>query len=497
MVNKYDLDSPICFDTQEDDRLKEECGVFGIYNNDDNESGRTVYYGLFALQHRGQESCGIAVTENTTVKQYKDMGLVPEVFSDDVIEKLTGKIGIGHVRYSTAGGSLRQNAQPLVSRYVKGTLALAHNGNLVNANELRDELQNQGIIFQTTIDSEVIACLLARERVSSKSVEQALERVMEKIDGSFSLVLMSPRKLIGARDKRGMRPLSIGKLGNSYLLSSETCAFEGLGAEFIRDVEPGEIVVINDDGLRSITTHCKKEPTSLCIFEHIYFARPDSTICGVSVHEARKEAGRQLAKQHPVEGDVVIGVPDSGLSAALGYAEESGIPYGVGLVKNRYIGRTFISPTQGQRENAVKIKLNALRHEISGKRVIMIDDSIVRGTTVARLINIVRAAGAKEVHMRISAPPFLHPCYYGTDVPTKENLIACRHDDIAGITAEIGADSLGFLSTHNLHDIAKGSTTGFCDACFTGNYPTIIPTDSHEENKDETEIRKSPKFTLC
>lgn len=480
-----------------EDELKEECGVFGYYNNDDEDTGRIVYYGLFALQHRGQESCGIAVTDDTVVKQYKDMGLVPEVFSEDIVEKLTGKIGIGHVRYSTAGGSLRNNAQPLVSRYVKGTLALAHNGNLVNANEIRHELQQEGMIFQTTIDSEVIACKIAKERVKCGSIEEAIEKTMEVISGSYSLVVMSPRKLIGCRDPLGMRPLSIGKLNNSYILSSETCAFDGLGAEFIRDVEPGEIVVINDDGIRSIKTHCGKEKSRMCIFEYIYFARPDSYIEGVNVYEARKEAGRQLARQHAVEGDVVIGVPDSGIPAALGYAEESGIPYGIGLVKNRYIGRTFISPTQGQRETAVKIKLNALRHTVEGKRVIMIDDSIVRGTTVARLVNILRAAGAKEVHMRVSAPKFLHPCYYGTDVPTKEKLIACKYDTVEEIAKVVGVDSLGYLGLENLHDIAKGAKCGFCDACFTGNYPTQIPSVSEEVAKDETEIRKSAKFTLC
>ncbi len=477
--------------------LKEECGVFGIYNNEDNESGRIVYYGLYALQHRGQESCGIAVTDDTVVKQYKDMGLVPDVFSDDIVEKLTGKIGIGHVRYSTAGGSFRENAQPLVSRYVKGTLALAHNGNLINANEIREELQNMGMIFQTTIDTEVIACSLAKERVKCKSIEEALEKVMYKIMGSYSLVVMSPRKLVGCRDPLGMKPLSLGKLGDSYIISSETCAFDGVGAEFVRDIEPGEIVVIDKDGLRSIKTHCNKAPSRMCIFEYIYIARPDSIIEGVGVYGARVEAGRQLARQHPVEGDIVIGVPDSGISAAIGYAEESGIPYGIGLVKNRYVGRTFISPTQGKREIAVKIKLNALRKEVEGKRVIMIDDSIVRGTTVTRLVNTLKAAGAKEVHMRVSSPRFLWPCYYGIDVPTREKLIACKYDTVEEIAEVVGVDSLGFLGLEDLYDIAKGSKCGFCDACFTGNYPTPIPNESQEEEKNETDIRKSPKFTLC
>lgn len=481
----------------EDDVLKEECGVFGIYNNDGNDSGKLTYYGLFALQHRGQESCGIAVTDDTVVKQYKDMGLVPDVFSSDIVEKLTGNIAIGHVRYSTAGGSLRANAQPLVSRYVKGTLALAHNGNLVNAHELREKLQNDGIIFQTTIDSEVIACELARARVKCSSIDEAVESIMYKIKGSYSLLVMSPRKLIGARDPLGMRPLAIGKLNNSYILSSETCAFDSIGAEFIRDVEPGEIVVIDKDGLKSIKTHCGKEKSRFCIFEFIYFARPDSVMEGKSVYEARKEAGRQLAKRHPVEGDVVIGVPDSGIPAAIGYAEESGIHYELGLVKNRYIGRTFISPTQGEREIGVKIKLNALRECVEGKRVIMIDDSIVRGTTVARLVSLLRNAGAKEVHMRVSAPPFKWPCYYGTDVPTKEKLIACRYENVEDIAREVGVDSLGYLAIEDLDVLVKGAKCGYCDACFTGNYPTEIPKHSEEESKDEAEIRKSPKFTLC
>ncbi|HIW49099.1 MAG TPA: amidophosphoribosyltransferase [Firmicutes bacterium] len=482
---------------QADTGLKEECGVFGIYNNDNDDSGRVVYYGLFALQHRGQESCGIAVTDDTVVKQYKDMGLVPDVFTDDIIEKLTGKIAIGHVRYSTAGGSLRQNCQPLVSRYVKGTLALAHNGNLVNAHELREELQKQGMIFQTTIDTEVIACQLAKERAACDSIEEAVEKVMDKIEGSYSMVVMSPRKLIGARDPLGMRPLCLGKLGNSYVIASESCALDGVGAEFIRDIDPGEIVVIDHNGLRSIRSHCGNPHTKFCIFEYIYFARPDSVIDGVSVFEARKEAGRQLAQQHPVEGDLVIGVPDSGIPAAMGYAEESGIPYGIGLVKNRYIGRTFISPTQGQREVGVRIKLNALRHEVEGKRIIMIDDSIVRGTTVARLVKTLRAAGAKEVHMRVSAPKFLWPCYYGTDVPTREKLIACKYDTVEEIAQVVGVDSLGYLGLEHLHDIAKGAKCGFCDACFTGNYPTRTPSVAEEEETNETDIRKSPKFTIC
>lgn len=481
---------------EDDENLKEECGVFGIFNNDSNDSGRITYYGLFALQHRGQESCGIAVTDDTSVKQYKDMGLVHEVFEDEILDKLTGNIAVGHVRYSTSGGSMRQNAQPLVSKYVKGTLAISHNGNLINAYELREKLENEGLIFQTTIDSEVIACIIARERVKNHSVEEAVSKTMEIIKGSYSLLVMSPRKLIGCRDPLGLRPLVIGKLDNSYILASETCALDGVGAKFVRDVEPGEIVVIDKSGLRSIKTHCGKEKSRLCIFELIYFARSDSVIEGVSVYEARKAAGRQLAIEHPVDGDIVIGVPDSGIDAAIGYSEQSKIPYGLGLVKNRYIGRTFISPTQSAREVGVKIKLNALENSIKGKRVIMIDDSIVRGTTVARLVKILRNAGAKEVHMRISSPPFLWPCYYGTDVPSKDKLIACQYplDKIAEV---IGVDSLGYLGTENLHNIAKGAKCGFCDACFTGNYPTEVPKYEQEDINNETEIRKPPKFTIC
>ncbi len=478
------------------DELKEECGVFGIYNNDDEDSGRVVYYGLFSLQHRGQESCGIAVTNDTIVKQYKDMGLVPDVFNSDILDKLTGKIAVGHVRYSTAGGSLRQNSQPLVSRYLKGALTISHNGNLVNALQLREQFENEGFIFQTTIDTEVIAYVIARERVKNPSIEEAISRMMSIVEGSYALIVMSPKKLIGCRDPLGMRPLCIGKRGKSYILSSETCALDAVGAEFIRDVEPGEIVVIDDNGINSIKTHCGKKKSAVCIFELIYFARPDSFIEGVSVYESRKEAGRQLAIESPVDADIVIGVPDSGIDAAIGYSEQSGIPYGKGLVKNRYIGRTFISPTQSQREDGVKIKLNALKSAIAGKRIIMVDDSIVRGTTVARLVNLLRNAGAKEVHMRVSSPPFMWPCYYGTDVPTRDKLIACNHS-VEEITKIAGLDSLAYLGVDKLGELRLGADFGYCDACFTGNYPTNLPPTHEQEDKDnEVEIRKSPKFTI-
>lgn len=475
--------------------VKEECGVFGIYNLEDKDSGRIVYYGLFALQHRGQESCGIAVIEDTEVKQYKDTGLVPDVFDDEILQQLTGKIAIGHVRYSTAGGSTRQNAQPLVSRYVKGTLGISHNGNITNLSELGKQLEAEGYIFHTTVDAEVLACILAKERVKTHAIEEAVSHMMNIIQGSYALVIMSPKKLIGCRDPHGIRPLVLGKRKNSYVLASETCALDGVGAEFVRDVEPGEIVVIDETGLRSIRTHCNSGKPALCIFELIYFARPDSQVDGVSVYESRKKAGMLLAQQHPVEGDIVIGVPDSGIDAAIGYAEGSGIPYGLGLVKNRYIGRTFISPTQGQREAGVKIKLNALGSSIKGKRVIMIDDSIVRGTTVKRLVQTIRNAGAKEIHMRVSSPPFLWPCYYGTDVPSREKLIACQLS-MEEIREQLGVDSIGYLSIESLHELGLGKKEGFCDACFTGNYPTAIPSQQEEEDKVEGEIRKSPKFTI-
>ena len=477
-----------------EDKLGEECGVFGIFNNDDNDSGHMAYYGLYALQHRGQESCGIAVIDDTVVKTYKDMGLVNEVFDDDILEGLKGNIAIGHVRYSTTGGSNRINSQPIISKYAKGILAIAHNGNLSNASKLRMEMEHRGLIFQTSSDPEIIAYLIAAERVKTTSLENAVNRMMDVAKGAYSLVIMSAKKLVGCRDPLGMRPLVLGKVGNSYVLASETCALDGIGGEFIRDVEPGEIVVIDKDGVRSIKDHCGKVPSKFCIFEYVYFARPDSIVEGLSVHEARRRAGRILAKEHPVEADMVIGVPDSGLDAALGYAEESGIPYGIGLIKNRYIGRTFIAPTQGAREDAVKIKLNAMRATVEGKRIVMIDDSIVRGTTCGRIVKILKDAGAKEVHMRVCSPPFLWPCYYGTDVPSKEHLIACRLN-ADEICKQINADSLGYLSLEGLHKIGEGAHTTFCDACFTGNYPTATP-EKEIEDVDEKEIRKSLKFEI-
>lgn len=445
--------------------VKEECGVFGIYDFEGREVASTIYYGLFALQHRGQESCGIAVSETSGPKgkviSYKGMGLVNEVFTQDNLEPLKGDIGVGHVRYSTAGASTRENAQPLVLNYVKGTLALAHNGNLINAAELRHDLEYTGAIFQTTIDSEVIAYHIARERLQTQTVEEAVNRACQKLRGAYSLVVMSPRKLIGARDPYGFKPLCIGKRENSYIITSETCALDTIGAEFVRDVLPGETVTITPDGgiLSDLSRAVSKEQEARCIFEYIYFARPDSQFDGVSVYAARIQAGRFLAMDSPVEADLVVGVPESGNAAALGYSLQSGIPYGTAFVKNGYVGRTFIKPKQSSRESSVKVKLNVLKEAVNGKRIIMIDDSIVRGTTSDRIVHMLREAGAKEVHVRISSPPFLWPCYFGTDVPAKDQLIA-NNRTVDEIRAMIGADSLGYLDIERLREMVDG--LGIC-----------------------------------
>lgn len=462
----------------DEDGVHEECGVFGVYDLDGGDVASTIYYGLFALQHRGQESCGIAVSDTNGPKgkvlSHKDMGLVNEVFTPEDLEKLKGNIGVGHVRYSTAGSSTRENAQPLVLNYVKGTLAMAHNGNLINAVDLREELSYTGAIFQTTIDSEVIAYHIARERLNTTSVEKAVASAMKKIVGAYSLIVLSPRKMIGARDPFGFKPLCIGKRDNTYVMSSETCALDAVGAEFVRDVLPGEIVTITADGrIESDTSMCQPVHKK-CIFEYIYFARPDSHIDGIGVYMSRIMAGRLLAKSHPVDADLVVGVPESGNVAAMGYALESGIPYGMAFIKNSYVGRTFIKPKQAQRESSVKIKLNVLTEAVKDKRVIMIDDSIVRGTTSARIVKMLKDAGAKEVHVRISSPPFLYPCYFGTDIPSEDQLIASGHtvDEICKL---IGADSLGYLEVDRLSEMINGQKD-YCDACFTGNYPIEPPT---------------------
>lgn len=462
--------------------LHEECGVFGVYNLDHTEEvASSVYYGLFALQHRGQESCGIAVSDTEApkaiVKACKGMGLVNEVFNEKKLEKLTGNIAVGHVRYPSASTSGEENTLPLVLNYIKGTLALANNGSLLNVEDLRKQLSQTGAIFQTNSDTEVIAYLIARERLTTHCVEDAIKKAMQKLKGAYCLTIMSPRKLIGARDPFGFRPLCIGKRNNTYFLSSESCGLDAVDAEFVRDVLPGEIVTIDKNGIHSDTTMCQLEKAP-CIFEYIYFARPDSIIDNVSVYNSRIMAGKILAENHPVEADIVIGVPDSGTVAAMGYALGSGIPFGVGFIKNSYIGRTFIKPKQSARESAVKIKLNAIKDVVNGKRVVMVDDSIVRGTTSEKIVRMLKSAGATEVHVRISSPPFLYPCYYGTDVPSREHLIAC-HNTTEEICKMIGADSLGYLDGERLHELIDGSKQ-YCEACFTGEYP-VAPTKEQDE----------------
>lgn len=459
------------------DSIKEECGVFGIFTEKRGSVAASAYFALYALQHRGQESCGIVVNDDGVIKMHRDIGLVPEVFTADALEKLgEGNMAVGHVRYSTTGMQNRINTQPLVISHVKGKMAIAHNGNLVNAGELREQLELDGAIFHSTNDTEVIAYLITQARIQSPSIETALEKAMDKIKGAYSLIVMSPQKLIAARDPNGFRPLCMGKRGSDVVFASESCAFDSLGAEFIRDLDPGEIVVVDKkNGVRSIRTHCDSATkSSLCVFEFIYFARPDSVIEGASVHGARLRAGAYLALEHPVQADVVVGVPDSGLDAAIGYSRQSGIPYGIGLIKNRYVGRTFIQPTQEQREDAVRIKLNALKETVSGKRVVLVDDSIVRGTTSARIVHLMREAGATEIHMRVSSPPFISPCYFGTDIDSKENLIASKMS-IPEIAKDIEVDSLGFISVDNAQKIAEGARCGFCTGCFTGNYPIDPP----------------------
>ncbi len=466
------------FFEKNDSGLHEECGVFGIYDLDGEDVAGTIYYGLFALQHRGQESAGIAVSDTNgpknNVSVIKDMGLVNEVFSKDNLDTLHGDIGVGHVRYSTAGESTRENAQPMVINYVKGTLGLAHNGNLINANELRQYLSETGAIFQSTIDTEPIAYLIARERLHTATVEEAVNKACEKLKGAFSLVVMSPRKLIAARDPYGFKPLVIGKRGKSYIFTSETAALDTIGAEFVRDVRPGETVWVKSDGVlhSDMSRALPEEKQARCIFEYIYFARLDSYIDGISVYDARIKAGGFLAQDSPVDADLVVGVPESGNAAAMGYALESGIPYGTAFVKNSYVGRTFIKPGQKSRESSVRVKLNVLREAVAGKRVIMIDDSIVRGTTSDRIVGMLKEAGAKEVHVRISSPPFLWPCYFGTDIPVREQLIAYNRS-VEDIRKIIGADSLAYLGIDRLEQMVDGLS--ICKGCFTGEYPLTPP----------------------
>lgn len=457
-----------------EDEIHEACGVFGISNMDDFDTAQITYFGLYALQHRGQESCGIAISKNGEITGHKGIGLVPEVFSEKILDRLEGNVAIGHTRYSTTGGSSVENCQPLIFTYKGGKMALAHNGNLINASKIRYELEDKGAIFQTSTDSEVIANLISRNGLKCSDLVEVLTKTMEVIEGAYALVILVKNTLVGIRDPWGMRPLCLGKIGNSYVLASENCAFDVIGAEFIRDIDPGEIVLIEGGSITSIKSKFNK-PHRFCIFEHIYFARPDSSIDGASIYRSRLEAGKLLAIESPVEADMVVGVPDSGITAAIGYSRQSGIPYGEALIKNRYVGRTFIQPTQQLRERSVGIKLNALREEIEGKRIIIIDDSIVRGTTSYKIIQMLKNAGAKEVHMRISSPPVLNPCYFGIDISSKEHLIAANYS-IEEIRKSINADTLAFLSVESLLKTPIGAPVNcFCTGCFTGEYPMKVP----------------------
>ena len=475
-------------------KLREECGVFGVYARESREVAATTYYGLFALRHRGQESCGIAVCNDGVIAAHKDLGLVEDVFTPEALTRLgPGHMAVGHVRYGTTGATDRNNAQPIVVNHCKGSLALAHNGNLVNSFGLREELELAGSIFHTTSDTEVISYVITRERLSAPSIEEAVDRAMDKLQGAYSLVIMSATKLMAVRDPRGFRPLCYGQTSDgAYVVASESCALDAVGASLIRDVEPGEILVFDGEGVRSIRTHCQRAERTMCVFEYIYFARPDSVIDGSSVHNARRRAGMFLALEHPVEADVVVGVPDSGIDAAIGFAQASGIPYGVGMIKNKYIGRTFISPGQRSREDKVRIKLNPIAATVKGKRVVLIDDSIVRGTTSARIVRLLREAGASEVHMRISAPPFLNPCYYGTDIDSRDMLIAAHHP-VEEVCRIIGADSLGYLSVENVQKLAEHGG-GFCTACFSGSYPTQVPAHTKKYRFERKLSEKEPEI---
>lgn len=475
--------------------IHEECGVFGIFENKTTHVARSAYLALYALQHRGQESCGIAVNDDGVFAHLRGDGLVPDVFTKEKLEALgMGNMAIGHVRYSTTGGKNHNNIQPLVIRHIKGNLAIAHNGNLVNAAELRKSFELGGAIFHGTSDTESIAYSIVKERLTSKSTEEAISKVMDHLRGAYSCVVMTATKLIAFRDPMGFRPLCLGKTDDgAYVVASESCALDTIGAKFIRDIKAGEILTISTSGLSSDTSHCVNKPCGLCVFEYIYFARPDSIIEGASVQRARIKAGEFLAKENPVDADIVIGVPDSGLDAALGYSNASGIPYGIGFIKNKYIGRSFIQPSQDMREDAVRIKLNVVKDNIKGKRVIMIDDSIVRGTTSARIVSLLREAGAKEVHVRISSPPFKFPCYFGTDVDSQDNLIACQYNTTEEIAQVIGADSLAYLSVDATHHLAENTGIGFCDGCFTGKYPVEVPKEQPKD-KFETKLNRFSQY---
>ncbi len=475
--------------------INEECGVFGVYSPAVTDVAKFAYYGLYALQHRGQESCGIVVNDDGIFASHKDIGLVSQVFEEETLAKLPqGKMAVAHARYGTTGKTDRNNCQPIEVNHMKGRMALAHNGNLVNSFELRSELEMQGGIFHTTSDTETIAYVITKERITSRSIQEAINKAMYKLEGAYSLVIMSATKLIAARDPKGFRPLCYGQCADgTYVVASESCALHTVSATFIRDIEPGEIVIFSEKGVRSIKDHCNTKPKSLCVFEYIYFSRPDSTVDGVSIHAARVKAGKFLAKAHPVEADVVIGCPDSGLDAAIGYAKESGIPYGIGFIKNKYIGRTFISPGQEDRMDKVKIKLNTIAETVAGKRVIMVDDSIVRGTTSRQIVTLLKQAGATEVHVRVSAPPFTNPCYYGTDIDSKENLIACKYT--VEETCEIlGADSLGYLSMEDVVRLGPDELCNtYCTGCFSGEYPTAPPAHSQKNRFEQKLSERGPK----
>lgn len=467
-----------------DRRINEECGVFGVICGSEADVASLTYYGLYSLQHRGQEGCGIVVNDDGVFTSYKDIGLLSEVFNSDRLSRFPrGTMAVGHVRYGTTGEGSRNNCQPIEVNHQKGRMAICHNGNLSNAVELRSELEMSGAIFHTTSDTETIAYVVTKERLRTSSIEEALSRAMDTLDGAYSLVLMSPQKLICARDPYGFRPLCYGRTPDgAYVVASESCALRAVGAELIRDVLPGEIIVFSKNGIEYRTEHCGKKERRLCVFEYIYFARPDSVIDGVSAHASRVRAGEILSGVLPVDADIVIGAPDSGLDAALGYSRASGIPYEIGLIKNKYIGRTFIAPGQGARLDSVRIKLSVVEENIRGKRVVLVDDSIVRGNTMGRVVKLLRDAGAKEVHVRISSPPFLHPCYYGTDIDSEEHLIAC-HNTVEEIAKIIGADSLGYFPAEALSELS--GSEHICRACFTGDYPTPIPSDTRRDRFEQ------------
>ena len=472
------------------DSIHEECGVFGVFETESTNLAQEVYLGLYALQHRGQEACGIAICDDGVIDCHKGVGLVSDVFNKEALKKLNNSnMAIGHVRYSTTGSNNLNNVQPLVVKHLKGNLALVHNGNLTNASSIREKFELEGAIFHGSSDTEDIAYSIVKERLTSKSIEEAIEKTMDAIEGAYSCIAMSPSKLIAFRDPTGFRPLCLGVTSTGgYVISSESCAIDTIGAKFIRDIKPGEIVVISKDGIKSIET--KAFEHKICIFEYIYFAREDSIVENSSIYQSRLLAGRLLSKEKPVDADVVIGVPDSGITAALGYSRESGIPFEYGFVKNKYIGRSFIKPEQKDRESTVQIKLNVIKESVCGKRVILVDDSIVRGTTSARIVKLLKDNGAKEVHLRVSAPPFKYPCFFGTDIDSKENLIACKYDSVDEIAKIIGADSLAYLSIENAHKLPYNSKCKCCDGCFSGIYPVKIDMN---QKKNKFENKKNDK----